>query len=110
MWAAWRAQAYVLVPDRAPQASQEVVLEEMVVGVLLFLPLLVLLPTTLAWHLLAALPCGAALALLGALSALHTTLQVRGGCGRGSLARSLQRRLPVGASGAHLWNRPCTRR
>jgi hypothetical protein len=69
-------------PPRAPplwgdagEGAQEVTAEHVIVGVLLFTPLLALLPTTLAWYLLAALlhwGLAAARAALLASAALAT--------------------------------------
>ena len=50
------------------QARDEVVVEPLIVGVLLFVPLLALLPTVAAWHLLAAAAAALAAAVRAALA------------------------------------------
>jgi hypothetical protein len=76
-----KCQSVVLALHARAQEGLEVVVEEVFVGVLLFLPLLLLLPTTLLWH---ASVCVAHLTLTGAaalLSTMRAVVLVRGNLG-----------------------------
>ncbi|EFJ52480.1 hypothetical protein VOLCADRAFT_86618 [Volvox carteri f. nagariensis] len=58
-----------------PESGDEVVVEQLIVGVLLLVPLLALLPTSAAWHLLALAAWGATAALRGGLALAAWTLR-----------------------------------
>ncbi|KAG2435169.1 hypothetical protein HXX76_007253 [Chlamydomonas incerta] len=63
-----------LAPD--PGARDEVVVEPLIVGVLLFVPLLALLPSVAAWHLLVASAAAVAAAARAALAAAAGLLRL----------------------------------
>ncbi|PNH09688.1 hypothetical protein TSOC_003677 [Tetrabaena socialis] len=91
-----------LAPD--PKAGNEVQVEQLIVGVLLLVPLLALLPSVVAWHLLA-------LAAWGGPAAARAGLAAAGGLLRANPAVALAWRLlrPLGFPGPHVTLRPLVR-